>query len=303
MLKKLYRGFYRLFIPKKFRLFLLRKMEDNYRNELRKKIISYYKNKPTNVTPEESEVVQYLKNNKLSVFPYPFYNNYLSADIKVHRDANGLPYIYHENKKLYFKRSWTDKYTREYYISLITEQDLNSPHRYLSPDFEVNQGDVIADVGCAEANFSLEAIEKAKEIYLFEADEEWIEALTMTFAPWKEKVHIINKFVSNENSEQFTTLDSAIPNTNINFIKIDAEGAERQILDGSEQIIASSNNLKIAVCTYHKQGDEEEFTKFFKERSFKTTTPHGYMIFMFDKITMSPPYLRRGLIRAVKVEA
>jgi hypothetical protein len=313
MYKTIFKGVYRM-VPKPVRSWLyhhvglktpllrvLQKMEDSYRDDLRKKIISYYESGASEVTEEQKEVVQYLKKNKLAVFPYNFYNEALKTDVQVYRDSDGLPYTFHNGKKLYFKRSWTDAYVKSYYISLLSEQHDLSPHRYLSTDFNVNEGDIVADVGCAEANFSLEVIEKAHVIYLFEVEEEWLEALNKTFAPWKEKVHIINKFVSNQNNDQFITLDEAIPRGKLDFIKIDAEGAENDILNGSEKVIATSDNLKIAVCTYHKQGDEDEFTRFFKERKFKTSTPHGYMIFIFDKVTMAAPYLRRGLIRAVKM--
>jgi 16S rRNA A1518/A1519 N6-dimethyltransferase RsmA/KsgA/DIM1 with predicted DNA glycosylase/AP lyase activity len=35
-------------------------------------------------------------------------------------------------------------------------------------------------------------------IYMFEYDKEWIAALETTFEPYKDKVEIINKYVSNK---------------------------------------------------------------------------------------------------------
>lgn len=87
------------------------------------------------------------------------------------------------------------------------EQDLRSPHHYLDSIEEV-KGKIFVDVGSAEGFTSLEVIEKASHIYLFEQDKLWIEALNATFGPWKEKVSIIPKFVGNNNSEQETTLDA-----------------------------------------------------------------------------------------------
>lgn len=39
---------------------------------------------------------------------------------------------------------------------------------YLDEDFQVEEGDVVLDVGVAEGNFSMEIIERASKIYLFE---------------------------------------------------------------------------------------------------------------------------------------
>ena len=87
------------------------------------------------------------------------------------------------------------------------EQDLRSPHHYLDSIEEV-KGKTFVDVGSAEGFTSLEVIEKASHIYLFEQDTLWIEALNATFEPWKDKVSIIPKYVSNNNSEQEITLDT-----------------------------------------------------------------------------------------------
>jgi len=55
----------------------------------------------------------------------------------------------------------------------------------------------------------------------------------------------------------------------------------------------------MAICTYHKQGDEKIFTEFLKDAGFEVSPSAGYMIFIYDK-HFEPPYLRRGLLRAEK---
>lgn len=67
--------------------------------------------------------------------------------------------------------------------------------------FTVEEGEVLFDIGCAEGNIALAHVEKAGRVVLFECDEEWIEALNATFAPWKEKVTIIPKLVSSHTHE------------------------------------------------------------------------------------------------------
>jgi hypothetical protein len=55
----------------------------------------------------------------------------------------------------------------------------------------------------------------------------------------------------------------------------------------------------VALCTYHKNNDEEDFTALLKRHGFSVTPSKGYMINYYDK-KMTAPYLRRGLIRAAR---
>ena len=57
--------------------------------------------------------------------------------------------------------------------------------------------------------------------------------------------------------------------------------------------------MRIALCTYHKNNDEKDFTALLQNCGFNVTASKGYMIHYYDK-QMAAPYLRRGLIRAVR---
>jgi len=52
------------------------------------------------------------------------------------------------------------------------------------------------DVGSAEGIYALDRVELAARTVLFEVDPEWVGALERTFAPWRDRVVIINKFAS-----------------------------------------------------------------------------------------------------------
>ena len=159
----------------------------------------------------------------------------------------------------------------------------------------------MADIGVAEGNFALGAVEKVKALYMFETDKEWIEALNATFEPWKDKVHIINKFVGDQNNSKQTTLDDFFMGKEpISFLKIDVDGAEAKLLKGCDQILSQKSPLKIALCTYHKQDDEKDFTTLLSRKGFSISHSDGYMLFHMDK-KMKAPFFRRGLIRAVKL--
>ncbi len=274
--------------------------QSNYLTQLKSKIIKFYENK-INRTSEEVEVINYLVSNPISVFPYDFQQKYNKSDIEVLEDfSNGLRYVLHDNKKLYFKRSYTVAKIKSLYHGLLLDQDPNSPHLYLTKDFNLNEKDVIADIGAAEGNFSLSNIETVKKIYLFECDSEWIEALEATFSPWKEKVIICNKFVSNIDNKNSITLDTFIKEyDDITFLKVDIEGEEANFLKGAHNFLNSLKQFKMAICTYHKQEDQAEFTQLLKTYDLEVQPSNRYMIFYHDH-SIKEPYLRRGLLRAQK---
>ena len=143
----------------------------------------------------------------------------------------------------------------------MREQDLKSPHRYLTNTFKAEKDDVLADIGAAEGNFSLSVIENIRKVYIFEHDSEWIEALKATFAPWAEKVEIVSKYVANHNDGSHVKLDTFIEKKEaVTFLKIDVDGAEANVLKSGKNLLSSTRPLKIALCTYHKNNDEKEFT-------------------------------------------
>jgi predicted RNA methylase len=266
---------------------------------LRLDILKYYENIQLN--EEQKEVVEYLKNRTVSVFPYPFADKYVKDNVEVFRDEEkGLLFVIHEGKRLYFKRSMTINSVKSLYCGLQMDQDLKSPHLYLEGTFDLSKNDVIADVGAAEGNFSLSNIDRVKKVYLFEYDKEWVEALKATFEPWKEKVVIVDKFVTDKDSDSTIDIHNFYnSHPDINFFKVDIEGEEQKFLNACEPIFKDSTGIKLAICTYHKQNDEKDFTKQLVELGFKVTPSKGYMIFIFDDL-IAAPFLRKGLLRVEK---
>lgn len=286
---------YRVLVPKPIRTVLLKK-------SLRKKILAHFSALPAGeVNDEQQEVVKFLETNEIRIFPYPFNDNYDAGNIEVFKDAsNGLKYVLQDGKRLYFKRRWSEDRIRRAYSDLTREQDPDSPHRYLTDSFTIGSNDVLADIGAAEANFTLAVIEKIKKAYLFEYDREWAEALKATFAPWKDKVEIINKYVSDHDDESHIRFDTFYKmNNDLTFLKIDVDGAESIVLDSCNEVFKLPVPFKVALCTYHKNNDEKDFTVLLKNHGFNVTPSKGYMIHFYDK-KMKAPYLRRGLIRAIR---
>jgi Methyltransferase FkbM domain len=269
---------------------------------LKNKIVRYLGDRVLN--DEQREVYEYLQNHKLSVFPYNFPQKYISTDIFIETDPeNGLYYTLWEGKRLYYKNGHQFNKAQVYFNSLLLEQDPLSPHRYLTDTFDVDINDVIVDVGAAEGNFSLSVIEKVKQVYIFEVEKDWIKALEATFEPWKEKVKIVQKYVSDQDTNMSIRLDTFFnKNQKVNFIKADVEGAEAQVINGASDLIKAQTNLKIAICTYHRQTDAEDLDKLLKNKGFENSFSDKYMIFYYGKTNIvKPPYLRKAVLRAKKV--
>jgi len=286
---------YRIFVPKFIRKKILAKA-------LPQAIKRYYSDHPQLATTEVKEVLNYLETNSMEILPYVFQNKYSEDQVDVFIDPNkNLPYVVQEGKRLYFKRRWSKRKIQKLYTTLIKEQDVESPHRYLSKEFIFDEGEVLIDAGAAEGNFALSVVEKADRIILFEPDKEWIEPLSATFEPWKDKISIVNKFVGDVSNENSIKLDDYFSSEEkISFIKIDIEGAELKLFRGAQRILSSNHDLKVAVCTYHKQNDEVDFKRELSNYGFQTSHSNGFMLFYYDK-KISAPYLRRGLVRAEKL--
>jgi hypothetical protein len=122
-----------------------------------------------------------------------------------------------------------------------------------------------------------------------------------TFAPWKEKVVIVNKYVSNHTDDISIALDDLFNNQAVHFIKADIEGAENLLVDGAKLILHRQEPLKIVLCTYHKHEDAEILNNKLKKYDFFTELSKGYIIYFHEICDkLRPPYLRRVLVRAWK---
>lgn len=249
---------------------------------------------------EKKDYISYLRNNPLEVFNNSFTEKYTAENVDAYfDDSKSLYYTYHNGRKMYFSKGFcTEGQAKAYYSYLCLEQDMESPHRYLTEKFKVSKGDVVLDAGAAEGIFTLDIIEYVDKAYLIEADKDWVEALKYTFEPYMDKVEIIEGFVGNNGLGEIT-IDSVIGDSRIDFIKMDIEGAELRALQGAEQTLRK-NSIKMDICAYHNADDEARIKKFLKEIGYSATVSDGYMVFMDDNAKLVSPKLVRGLVRGYK---
>jgi hypothetical protein len=264
---------------------------------MKKKIIGTLEANPDK---EITRIADFLKTNPISIFPYEYIKKYKPGDTEVHKDNdNGLLYAVDTNGKIYLKRKYKKVFrAQRYYSNILAEQDFASPHRYTSDGFSPEKGRIIMDIGGAEGYFSLQYINSAKKIYIFECDDGWNEALRYTFAGYADKVEIIPKMVADYTDESHISIDDFIRDKKLEneklFIKIDAEGSERDILKGAKKTIAGNADVMMSLCLYHKADNEREFSEIFK--NCKTELSEGYMLYYYD-FDFTEPYIRRGVMR------
>ncbi len=271
------------------------------RNQLRKSILHYALKQGFDRDPDLYEVICFLRRNPLHHFPYPFVFKYRPSISSVYYDSNlSLHFVKHLGHRLYWRLGRKPKRIAVDYAFLVAEQDEDSPHRYLEPDFDVLSGEIVADVGCADGSFALEVVERAGHVYLFEADERWIKALEATFAPWRHKVTICHSLVGESNGLGIVSLDHYFADKQTpNFIKMDVEGNECGAVNGARGILKSSPRVRGVFCAYHRQDDETDLKKELKLLDFRVKPSRGYML-PYREANFGPPYFRRGLLRAWK---
>jgi hypothetical protein len=229
---------------------------------------------------EKNTALAFIGKHGITSYPYPYSLEYKNVQPIVLTDAaNGLPYIIHNGRNLYFPRTrfnYADIVTL--YKSLITEQDSRSAHRYVA-SYDELKGKTLLDIGSAEGIFSLDTIELVEHVYLFEYEEFWQESLEATFAPWRNKVTIVRNYVGDKSEGIFITLDDFLkdkPQNNI-FLKMDIEGAEQSALKGAAQTLKNGKNMNVAICTYHRPDDPEKISALLASLGYEYTFTPGFL--------------------------
>lgn len=266
---------------------------------------------PESIKEHYAEECRYLESmsldNLASIFiPYEETRKRTEEEVRCDRES-GLPFVLHKGKsKVFFPRCTSLAEVRSEYCNLVDREGLlgtglkkKSPHCYQDSEFKVEQGDVLLDVGCAEAIFAVDNIDVVSKVYLFESSSEWRSPLKKTFAPYSHKAVLINKFVSDKTNAKETKLIDVIAHDLIVtarfFVKMDIEGAERLVIKGNEDFFKTAK-VKLSCCVYHRQDDAENIGKMLKELGYAVRFSDGYMLPTMNGVHY--PYFRYGVIYA-----
>lgn len=171
---------------------------------------------------------------------------------------------------------------------------------YENENVQINKDDIVFDCGANMGLFAAYAATKGAKVYCFEPCSSTRELLKQTQSLYPEgQIIIVPKAVSNTNSietffktdniganrlqsslmrddaqiieqERVETikLDTFIKETGIipNFIKIDIEGSESNLLSGFNTI--NIIRPKIAIATYHTRNDKFSFREYFNSLNY-----------------------------------
>jgi len=266
------------------------------------KIHKYYENH-RDVPPEITEHLKQM--NEVGVFAYNYnlLEKYINRRIQVHHDKNkDLPYIIQDDRKLYFSRELgSDTEIAHYYNIISAEQDSESPHCYFSGNLDFDNCEVLLDIGAAEGNLAFSVVDRVKKVYVFECENNFVEALSATFESYGDKVEIVRKYVSDKNNKNETTIDEFLRNKpyKSGIIKMDIEGFEMLALSGAIETLRDKN-FTFIVAAYHRSTDETEIPTFLSKFNYECRLSKGYLLAIF--LERRPPYFRRCLVFADKTK-
>ena len=277
----------------------------NFNNRVEyQKILCFFAENKTLYEKYHKEVDYIKEVGEMTVFPYEKVRHV--TNVTAHFDETAqMPFVLHNEKKLYFPIDYSIGDAINLYLNYIETENLlgggymtKAPHKYQSDNCQVEKGDVVIDAGAAEGLFALDSIEKASHVYIIESNPLWIPSLMQTFAPYKDKVTIINKLLGATSSAQSINLHTIMANhpNNAFFIKMDIEGAEPQVINASKEYLFQTNQkVKLACCTYHNQLDAEIIETIMKEIGYHHDYSEGYMLYIYSNLV--EPYFRHGIIR------
>ena len=229
-----------------------------------------------NGTPQDKELAKYIiKNRHLQMLVFPGQEKYRNMKIEVlYDDEHDMRYVMFHGKKLYMKKNMNEDDIVACMRAIYEEQDDMSPHKYIYNEDDVKDK-IVADIGAAEGFWSLDVIDFVKKVYIFEIDKDWCKALNLTFAPYKDKVELVEKLVDSEDSAEATTLDSFFYGKKLDIIKADIEGYEMAMLHGGRKVLDGVK--KLLICVYHRKIDEQDIRNELGRYGFRLSTTAGYV--------------------------
>ena len=126
--------FWQVSVPPRILFFIRFLIEPGASRKRRKQVIQFFSNKNSAKTdPDIKEGLQFLRSNKYSPFPYKWTLKYDLLFPEVFRDEQlNRIYVFFEGKRMYFPETYDELRAVRTLRSILKEQDLQSPHLYLT---------------------------------------------------------------------------------------------------------------------------------------------------------------------------
>lgn len=132
-------------------------------NSVRKRIIKKYSKFDNK---EIKGILNFLKTHQVEMISYDFTQKFNPKDIKVYSDCNlGYRYVFIDDSPVYFPKEMSDSSMQNAVSIALKEQDKDSPHKYLSNEFNLSYVDIAVLVGASDGIMALSIIEKTKKYF------------------------------------------------------------------------------------------------------------------------------------------
>lgn len=222
------------------------------------------------------ELLKFLAKPKVDTIAKKFIKS-----IETTEDFNKVTF-HNLDKQLY----WPTKFSVNGIHQVTAETfDTNDWHYYQYGTTQIEDGEILLDIGTAEGLFPLVVIDKCSHIYMIEPSQYFFQSLSKTFDFFSDKTSIFNVAVGAKKDTVFfnedsldgqiavesvsgrsitvETVDALIGTNKITYLKADIEGFEYEMLQGAKETI-KQNKPKIAITVYHKQNDSKKIIALIK---------------------------------------
>lgn len=173
------------------------------------------------------------------------------------------------------------------------------PHQYITSETSYGANDIVLDIGSCEGAFAAVAATKGAKVIVIEPSKANCSLIRKIFSDWNLEQPVIHEILIGSTSAtmQFwddpvnpgasrivsEAIESSYPVamlsldtlwkqenwSRLDFIKIDAEGYDLDILESGSQLLRKLRP-RIAVTTYHNTEHPEQINKFLKSMGYKT---------------------------------
>ena len=120
--------------------------------------------------------------------------------------------------------------------------------------------------------------------------------MDQTFYEDLDTVQIIHGFLDRYHDGDHVSIDVLFDGQELNYIKMDIEGAEKAALAGANKTLESCKNIRCAICSYHCKGDEQSIRSILESHGFAVETSKGYMCPNWTMEAYLEAELRRGIV-------
>lgn len=234
-----------------------------------------------NLNDEELELIEYAKNQHLlQKLNYNFVEKYINQYYNVKLSEEGMYYIEYLDRKIFFPRKWNRKRIISYWNELMLDTDAESPLN--EKDYEGDVSGIIMQIDYAVPIWVIKNINRCNKAYIINSDDEWKQALEMTFQDTESKCQIVQSI----NNIKGKRIDCCRININEDVKLV------------TEKLTSRNNVTQYIVTSYFHEKDYMLLSGLLKRRGYHVRYSNGYVYYPYNEEIIGIHKFRRGLLIA-----